>query len=74
MKNILSVHIFTVRPLKPKTNTLPIGMKSKIKHHRLDGALKSDKNVNRKITHAEIYSVGKYWIIVVSVINNFFYF
>jgi len=63
--------VIIVPPLKHKTNTVPVGIKSKKKHRRIDGALKSDNVVRRKITHSEIARVGKYYIIV-SIKNNLF--
>jgi len=49
-----------VQPLKPKMDTVPISMKSKIKYHRLHDAQRSAKVVRRKITHSEISKIGKY--------------
>ncbi|XP_029342125.1 scm-like with four MBT domains protein 1 isoform X2 [Acyrthosiphon pisum] len=48
-----------VQPLKPKMNTLPIRMKSKIKYHQLHDAQQSAKVVRRSITHSEISRIGK---------------
>ena len=61
-------------PLKPKMDTLPNRMKSKIKYHRLHDAQTSKKVVRRNITHSEISRVGKYQIIFVSVKITFFIF
>ncbi|XP_029341210.1 scm-like with four MBT domains protein 1 [Acyrthosiphon pisum] len=48
-----------VQPLKPKMDTLPIRMKSKIKYHRLHGAQKSAEIILRKPTHTEISRIGE---------------
>jgi len=51
--------MFTARPSKQETDTVPIKIKSKIKRHRLNGS-RSDKYRPRTLTHSEIYRVGKY--------------
>lgn len=52
--------MFTVPRVKQRIDSsLPTRMKLKIKRHRLNG-LRSDNYHRRKMTHSEIYKVGKY--------------